>query len=85
MPLINCKIELKLKWVNYCVLSAAGADNGDTNTNDIILSIKDTKLYAAMVTLSAKDNQKLSKLPSKGFEKSVYWNAYKTKSYNKYR
>ena len=48
MPLINCKIELKLKWVNYCVLSAAGADNADTNTNDIILSIKDTKLYAPM-------------------------------------
>ena len=85
MPLINCKIELKLKWVNYCVLSAAGADNADTNTNDIILSIKDTKLYAPMVTLLAKDNQKLSKLPNKGFEKSVYWIAYKTKSYNKYR
>ena len=33
MPLINCKIELKLKWTKYCVLSAAGNDND----NDIIL------------------------------------------------
>ena len=22
MPLINCKVELKLKWTKYCVLSA---------------------------------------------------------------
>ena len=30
-----------------------------------------------------KDNQKLSKLLSKGFERSVYWNEYETKSENK--
>ena len=35
------------------------------------------------VSLSAKDNQKLSKLLSKGFERSVYLNEYKTKSENK--
>ena len=23
MPLINCKVELKFKWVKYCILSAA--------------------------------------------------------------
>ena len=27
MPWINCKVELKLKWTKYCVLSAAGDDN----------------------------------------------------------
>ena len=26
MSLIYCKIELKLKWTKYCVLSAAGAE-----------------------------------------------------------
>ena len=36
-----------------------------------------------MVTLSAKDNQKLSKPRSKGFETSMYWNEYQTKSENK--
>ena len=30
--------------------------------------------------LSAGDNQKLSKLLSQGFERSVYWNEYKIKS-----
>ena len=24
MPLINCKVELKLKWTKYCVFSVAG-------------------------------------------------------------
>ena len=33
--------------------------------------------------MSARDNQKLSKLLSKGFERSVYWNEYKTKSEDK--
>ena len=35
--------------------------------------IKDTKLFVPVVTLSAKDNQKLSKLLSKGLERSAYW------------
>ena len=26
MPLINCKVESKLKWKKYNVLAAAGAD-----------------------------------------------------------
>ena len=90
MSLIKCKAELKLKWTKYYVLSADGneSDNDNDNDNDdnsknIIFMIKDTKLYVSVVTLSARDNQKLSKLLSKGFERSVYWNEYKTKSKNK--
>ena len=63
MPLINCKVELKLKWTKCCVLSAAGNDNvNNIVSNNIIFTIKDTKLYVSVVTLSARDNQKLSKL-----------------------
>ena len=40
-------------------------------------------MYVPAVTFSARDNKKISKLPSKGFERSVYWNEYKTKSDNK--
>ena len=40
----------------------------------IILFLQDTKLYVHVVTLSVRDNQKLSKLLSKGFERSAYWN-----------
>ena len=65
------KVELKLKWTKHCVLTAVGTDNNDANSNNIF---KDTKLYVPVVTLSARDNQKLSKLLNKGFEKSVHWN-----------
>ena len=41
------------------------------------------KLDVPVVTLSARHNQKLSKLLSRGFERSVYWNEYKTKIKNK--
>ena len=82
MPLINCKIESKLKWTKNCVL-ATGGNNNDNGNSDIICTVKDTKFYVSVVTLSAKDNQKLSKLLSKGFERPVYWNEYKTKSENK--
>ena len=83
IPLINCKVELKLKWTKHCVLSTVGADNDNANPRNIIFTIKDTKLYVSVVTLSEKDNPKLSNLRSKGFEISVYWNEYKTKSENK--
>ena len=85
MRLINSKVELELRWTKHCVLSVAGADNanGSNDDNNIIFTIKDTKLYVPVVTLSTRDNQKLSKHLSKGFERSVNWNESKTKSDNK--
>ena len=74
MSLINWKIKLKLTLREYCVFSGAGADDTNANDNNIIFTIKDTKFYFPVVTFSARDNQKLSKLLSKGFERSVYWN-----------
>ena len=76
MPLINSKIELKLKRAKYCVLSAAGNDNIDDNTN-IIFIIRDTELHVPVVTLSVKHNQQLSNLLHKESERSVYWNEKK--------
>ena len=66
MPLMHCKVELKLKCTKYCVLSAAGNDNTNANLNNIVFTIKDTKLFVSVKTLSASDSQKLSKLLSKG-------------------
>ena len=60
-------------------VSLAGTDNANgNNDNNIIFTIKDKQLYVPAVTLSARDNQKLSKLLSKGFERSVYWNENKS-------
>ena len=84
MPLINCKVELKLRWTKPCVLSVVGTDNanGKNDDNNIFFTVNGTKLYVPVVTLSGRDNQKLSKLLSRRFKRSVYWNEYKTKSDN---
>ena len=34
MPLINWKVEFKLKWTKYCVSPTAGNDNDIDNDND---------------------------------------------------
>ena len=70
-------------WAKYFVLAVTDADNVGGNSSNVIFTIKDTKLYLAVVTLSAKDSKRLSKLFSKGFERSVYLNEYNTKSENK--
>ena len=59
MPLINCKVELKLNQTKSCVIAAAGSNNNDANSDNIIFTIKDTKLYVPLVTLSARANQNL--------------------------
>ena len=65
-------------------MSVNGNDNVNDNANaNNIFSIKDTKLYVPVVTLSATDNQRFSKLLRNEFERSIYWNEYKTKSQNK--
>ena len=76
MALINYKAELKLRWTKHCVLSVLGNENDNDNadSNNVIFTIKDTKLSASVIILSAKDNKKLSKLLSKRFERSVCWN-----------
>ena len=76
MPLINCKVELSLKWYERCLLTAA---------TTATFTITDAKLYVPIVTLSTEDNAKLSKLLSEGFKRPVYWNKYKiipNKTYN---
>ena len=65
MPLINCKVELSLKWYERCLLTAA---------TTATFKITDAKLYVPIVTLSAEDNAKLSKLLSDGFKRAIYWN-----------
>ena len=71
MPLINCKIKLNLTWKKECVLS--------TEAGDAVFIISDTKLYVPVVTLSKEDNKDLIEQQNKGFQRSIYWNEYKTK------
>ena len=74
MPLINCKIKLNLTWKKECVLST---DNGNA-----VFIINDTKMYVPVVTLSKEDNKDFTEQQNKGFQRSIYWNEYKTKEIN---
>ena len=71
MPLINCKVKLNLTWKKECVLS--------NQAGDAVFIINDTKLYVPVVTLSKEDNKDFIEQQNKGFQRSIYWNEYKTK------
>ena len=83
MPLINYKIELKLRYTKYCVFSAAGADNTNDNPNNIISTIKDKKLYVLVVPLSAKDIKNYQNISAKDLKDQCIEMDTKTKSENK--
>ena len=74
MPLINCKIKLNLTWKKECVLS--------TDDGNAVFIINDTKMYVPVVTLSKEDNKDFIEQQNKGFQRSIYWNEYKTKEIN---
>ena len=78
MPLISCKIRLELNCNNNCVIYGADA-NADGNDRETTFKITSTKLYVPIVTLSTKDNVKLTKQLNEVFKSSVYWNEYKSK------
>ena len=74
MPLINSKIKLNLTWKKECVLS--------TGNGDAVFILNDTKMYVPVVTLSKEDNKDFIEQQNKGFQRSLYWNEYKTKEIN---
>ena len=74
MHLINCKIKLNLTWKTECVLS--------TDDGNAVFIINDTKMYVPVVTLSKEDNKDFIEQQNKGFQRSIYWNEYKTKEIN---
>ena len=74
MPLINCKIKLNLTWKKECALS--------TDAGEAVFIINDTKLDVPVVTLSKEDNKDFIEQQNKGFQRSIYWNEYKTKEIN---
>ena len=63
--------NLSLTWKKECVLSTAA--------DDAVFIINDTKLYVPVVTLSEEDNKDFIEQQNKGFQRSIYWNEYKTK------
>ena len=62
IPLLNCKVELKLGWTKYCVFSVAGTDNVNGNDYDnIILTIKRNKIICLCINFISKMQSKIIK------------------------
>ena len=72
MPLINCKIKLNLTSKKECELS--------NQAGNAVFTINGTKMYVPVVTLSKEDNKNFIEQQNKGFQRSIYWNEYKTKN-----
>ena len=50
-----------------------------TGVGEAVFIINDTKLYFPVATLSKEDNKDFIEQQNKGFQRSIYWNEYKTK------
>ena len=68
MPLINCKVELSLTWIENCILATSVniADDAIANTVKATIKITDAKIYVSIVTLSTGISTKLSKRLTEG-------------------
>ena len=86
VPLINCEITLILSWYKECVLVGrafrgppAAVINSPTDTK---FEITDCKLYVPVVTLSAKNDNKLLEQLKSRFRRSTKWNKYMSQMSN---
>ena len=64
--LINCEVNLDLKWSENCVIVANNIAAQATT-----VSVIDTKLYVPDVTFSTQDNVKLLKQLKSGFKRTI--------------
>ena len=71
LPLINTKLYMELNWTKYSVSSSIKQNS--------TFQITKGELYIPVVILNTENNNKLSGLLSKGFERTVIWNEYKSK------
>ena len=67
MPLINCKVEFKLKWTKYCVLAAASTDNAiaDSDVGNLKTVPEDLKKLSDVADKQVVRNTKFNTLNTK--------------------
>ena len=94
IPLINCEINLILRWSENCVLTskttrdAVPAQGGNpvvtkiNNPTGAIFKKTDRKLYVPVVTLSTKDDNNFLEQLKSGFKRTIKWNKYSSEMTN---
>ena len=90
--LINCEVSLTLTWSENCVIrgtttreavpDADPAVAGINNPTDGTFTLKDTKLYVPVVTLSAENDNKLLEQLKTGFKRTIKWKKYRSEMSN---
>ena len=88
IPLINCEVSLTLIWSENCVLTSKATRDADSdadlpvaginNATSASFKTKDTKLYVPVVTLSAKNDNKILEQLKTGFKRTIAWNKYRS-------
>ena len=73
-PLINCEIELILRWSSDCVVIYTNVANQNPT-----FSITETSLYVPVVALSTQDNTRLLQQLKSGFKRAITLNKYLSK------
>ena len=75
IPLINCEIEVILTWPKNCVLTDMTANAANNSAivapTGLEFELKETKLYAPVVTLSKENDTKLLEQLKLGFKRTV--------------
>ena len=71
MLLTNCEINVIITWYENCVISSA--------IKKTKFTIKDTKIYVPIVTLSTQVNAKLLELLNSCFKRTISWNKQQAK------
>ena len=71
MLLINCEVELILKWSANCVIIYTGIANHVPS-----FTITETNLYVPAVTLSTQNNAQLFPQLESGFKRTISLNKY---------
>ena len=70
MQLINCEVNLELRWSKNCVINNSEGEGK--------FQITETNLYVPVATLSTQDNAKLLEQLKSGFKRTIKQNKYES-------
>ena len=73
LALINCEVELDLKWSRNCVLIEE-----DDHIKGVGFTITSTRLYVPVIIFSINNNIKFLENIMQGFKRTIYWNKYRS-------
>ena len=73
LPLLNCEVELDLKWSEICLLM-----EDDGNITEATFQITSSKRYVPVVTFYINDCMKMLENIKQGFQMKKSWNKYRS-------